>query len=740
MYENEEFSEINPHLMSIRCHYDKDTALTGNCELLKVIEISSASDLGDVRKILRNALSQTLDSYKISVHFYLMRDREDISIKQQSGIEAIDEIVEGYNAHYKWNESLNNRLYIAFLHLGAKPLLSEANILKRAVSFMFRSSIESTLQKGCAELSDMVNRFCKESESLAPKILSVKKLEDGRYLSEVASVITRIFFGKQCDVVLEDVDIAAMMSEDAYWSSEDLSIAIKKGEALKYNAVFTMKNIYPLTLDCVENILRIESEASFVEFTKLMPKDVAMRDWQRSHEICKISGAVDMMKIGRMDELMPDDNRQKHCSSQYSMILRADNVAALNIAITKFVTMMQQIGVQVIREDVASYTVLMSQIPGNAHYADRALSNILSNSAMFALPCFRNTGASRGSAWGAPIAILKDIERNLPYYFNFHSAQNTEEHSIFVGAGSDVMHDIANFLAMQSVKNEAKLLRISINDNNDSLNSAADLRCDIGYDAARLNFHEIYAELEEKDFEIFISCLVGEDISSDDDTKTLLHDLVNKAKNDDGRIVFASIAKFADEFLKDENANHKSLNQRLCAFFASDDASSVFCADDSIVKQDFDVCCDFHVAKLIKEYGKIGIAAAFALTLLLLKYCERHEGQRNILIIDSFLTILSNIEMRKSLIDRLSEVSAEKCMMMVLFDDIDDFEDIEESVKLMSLFKNQFFATRRYLTKYQSDRLGLSPKESMTLRAFSKFDRSFMLKKDGKLLLSDIIS
>ena len=119
-------------LISIACHYDNNTLLTKNGELIQIIrvkgfakrfsKISTDNLREEVRTVINNLLTKDLMFY-----LYVKRDYMNIDIATVFNSEFAQMKHEIWINENNFRNCLMNTLYIAIVHCGARDALSDKN-------------------------------------------------------------------------------------------------------------------------------------------------------------------------------------------------------------------------------------------------------------------------------------------------------------------------------------------------------------------------------------------------------------------------------------------------------------------------------------------------------------------------------------------------------------------------------------------------------------------------------------
>ena len=114
-------------LISITCHFNSETLLTKNADLVKTIEIQGFIDKDSteqnriLRDDVRSSIIKHIKDPDIAIHIHVIRDYKNIMPDLYQGPEKIVSLVENeWCKQNSWNNQLVNTLYITLIKKRAK--------------------------------------------------------------------------------------------------------------------------------------------------------------------------------------------------------------------------------------------------------------------------------------------------------------------------------------------------------------------------------------------------------------------------------------------------------------------------------------------------------------------------------------------------------------------------------------------------------------------------------------------
>ena len=197
------------HFIPYKCHWNRNTILTKNEELLQVIkmdgylfETGDDEDL-DIRKSMRNLLFKNMASGSITLYFHTIRRRKPImQIREECGDEVrsrnfMNYLNRAWAKKYAEKESFFNELYVSIIYkadtAGAAVL---EHLYKKLKHGSDKSAWENDMREMSESLDEISNRVLNTFRDYGARALEVVSEDDDEYCEILEFLGTLVNCGK----------------------------------------------------------------------------------------------------------------------------------------------------------------------------------------------------------------------------------------------------------------------------------------------------------------------------------------------------------------------------------------------------------------------------------------------------------------------------------------------------------------------------------------------------------------
>lgn len=444
-------------------HWDKDTIITKNKELLQIIKVDGFSfetaddDVVDMKKMVRNSLYKSMAEGTFSMWFHMVRRR-------QVGYPA-GEMPKGFakTLDDRWKQkhhsksSFINELYITIVRKqDTKGVAKLETIFQRIESKADKESEAVHLREAHKELKEAVHRVLATFRDYGARLLTTKQTEFGP-ISEPLEFLGRLVNGGDTQPMLvPSMPIAQYIPMNRLYFG-GRAIEIRTPTGVKYAGIISIKEYSPATAaGIMDAFLQLPFEfiiAQSYQFLNRQTNIGSMQLQQRRmsnaqdvavSQVREISDALDMAMSGHI----------AFGEHHLSVTCIEDSLAALEGALSMVIAEMVNVGINPIREKMILEQCYWAQLPANFDFVGRKAKINTLNIAGFAAMHNYPVGKVADNHWGDAVTVF-DTTSGTPFYFNFH-ARDVGHTTIIgpTGAGKTVL---MNFLCAQAQKYNCRM-------------------------------------------------------------------------------------------------------------------------------------------------------------------------------------------------------------------------------------------------------------------------------------------
>lgn len=471
--DNSFFYDTSAEFVPVVCHYDENTLLTRNGELVQIIQINGINadeineNLFNLREVVREAISESInDTNKEKVAFWVHTIRRKANLDDVTDYDSFlsGNIHNIWRIKNFWHDKFVNRLYITIVHSAALLKLKNFNSFTNSFSInTIRDFEKKYLEKAFSQLDELSNNMLEKLKNYGAQKLGIK-FEDEECYSEPIFLYGRIMQlnEKKCKVPI--YDISETLSSCKYAVGVD-KLEVISEETKKFAAVISIKEYHEVSAESLDKFLQIPVEMIATEVFYFVKKDEVLPKFKEQNKILNISKDQDLREIKGLKTFFDTDDKDiKFCHQQISFMVIGDDIDMLERQLLQASNSLSQVGIVHVREDIDLEKSFWAQLPGNFSFLSRMNYNTLNDTAALASLHNFPTGEIR-NPWGRAVTLLR-TERGTPFFFNFHDDSGRGQTCIFAedGAGKTVL---MNFLLSEANKYLPTVLYIT--DDTDSI-------------------------------------------------------------------------------------------------------------------------------------------------------------------------------------------------------------------------------------------------------------------------------
>lgn len=448
------YNSSSEEFIPIACHYDNNTLLTKNGELVQIIQINGINSdrisekLFNLREMVRSAISKNVQSDNFGFWIHTVRRKTNLDDTTPYNNVLSANIHDMWRRKNYWHDKFVNTLYISIIY--SAPEIKIKNLNSFINSLLYSTIVdfhERYFADAFTKLTTTVDKILTDLEEYGAVKLGIK-YEEEQSFSEPMFLYRRIIHLSETECLVPIADLSNTLASHQYAVGGD-KIEVIDNTGKKFAAILSVKEYQEVSSEALDRFLQLPVELVATEiFYFVDRKDVASIYADQDY-ILKVSNDAKLRNIKGITKIMEDEHGRKFCRQQISLMIISDNLEKLDKDIAHASSELSDIGIVHVREDINLEQTFWAQLPGNFKFLRRLTPTILENTA--ALTSLHNfpTGGQY-SVWGRAITLLR-TEKGTPYFFNFHDKSNRGNTCIY-GTARVGKTTLLNFLISEATK------------------------------------------------------------------------------------------------------------------------------------------------------------------------------------------------------------------------------------------------------------------------------------------------
>jgi type IV secretion system protein VirB4 len=494
---NKKIEQEQHHFLPFVSHYNENTIITKNGELIQVIRVVGYNnstilhELSNLRDSIRYALRTYVNSNNIAIWVNTIRRRKNISPEGEFDNYFTKKINDFWEEKNSWNKDFINELYISVVIEGFNTSIINFKTFFSSFSyFTTKFTHQKYLENSHQKLSDICDKIINFLQDHGAKKLGINEWNDVVY-----SEIMR-FLGKICNLQEDYYPLVAneicqeISQNKVIFGGRQIEVNTSKGKS--FSAILSLKEYFDINLRSLDKILQLPCEfiiSQSLDFFADSKNIVQAKKDQYS--VLKLSESLDFARVIDLDKYLDFEEENKKSSPsedqdededqepsdqtdstekkivfgkiQTTIMIINNTLKNLEEDIKLMAEQFRLLGLPIIREDIFLEHCFWAQLPANFTFLKRQKITPLNYFATFSALHSFSSGKLNGNLWGPAIATFRTIMKN-PYFFNFHCGKfgNT----LVFGNKNSGKRVIANFLLTQAKRINHRLFYFDFNNNN----------------------------------------------------------------------------------------------------------------------------------------------------------------------------------------------------------------------------------------------------------------------------------
>ncbi|MDD9331996.1 MAG: type VI secretion protein [Wolbachia sp.] len=441
--------KIDLDFVPYACHYDGETILTKQGELLQIIKLedySSANNYSDLRTEIRKSISKNINSPYFTVWIHTVRKHNKLNLQWNKTKDFSDQL------HSTWFNKLTNsklqytnELYVVILHNNFDEHINNSLLFN-----YIKDKHKLSLQKKYQELQNTTNLIISDLKPFGAKKLGLRS-HNGKIFSEVIEFLHYIVTLTHKDYPISEKDLSQYIRNFKIAFGFNTFQTIFEDKQ-KFGSIFSIKEYREIVLSNVDRCLQLDSELIITEIMIFTSNNKAVKELKKQINILQISEDNNLIKNSGIEEVIKFEKTPgiDFCQQKIIFTIFADDRNKLAENISNLSSTMALIGLMMFRTDLHMENHFWAQLPGNFTFITQTKNILTKYACGFAMLHDFTSGTLKGGRWKEAVTVFFSKKGN-PYFFNFHGKKNNG-HTTILGSPNSGRTSLINFLLSESRK------------------------------------------------------------------------------------------------------------------------------------------------------------------------------------------------------------------------------------------------------------------------------------------------
>jgi type IV secretion system protein VirB4 len=455
---------IEQDFVPYACHYNPNTILTKNGELLQVIRITGfafealTNDIRDLRQTIREAIRQSVQSTDFAISIHTVRRAANIQPQGEYPEDFSRILNAAWVEHNHWDNQYLNEIFITILHQGEQASITNPGTLLRGLFPMAEiKARDAYLEQAHAALDETVLNIMRVMNEYGAHRLGLIE-DNGVIYSEPLKFLDKLVTLTDEDVPLQEKGLDDVLAQhvDVAFGNNVMEVRNYKARKTRYGALLTLKEYHEISLNALGRLLQMPIEFVITQSFDFINANKALECFEHQAEIYEMSGARELAQASGITSIMTSNRGEvtDFGEHQITIFIMADTVELVEKHLRLCLREFSNIGMSLLREDLMLEEGYWAQLPGNFPFLKRLRPTNTARIGGFALLNNLPSGRANNTHWG-PALTLFYTAAATPYFFNFHIGSNG--HTMLIGPRGAGKTVLMNFLLSEARKVQPKM-------------------------------------------------------------------------------------------------------------------------------------------------------------------------------------------------------------------------------------------------------------------------------------------
>jgi type IV secretion system protein VirB4 len=421
-----------------------------------LFETADSEEL-NYRKILRDAVLQSIGSSRFALYHHIVRRRVDMGLEAKfpdSFSQTLDD---------KWRARLGERqLYMneLYLTLVRRPLQGGMGIADRLRGWLGAAdtSKQANFAGEVRQLNAAREALMAALSSYGPRLLSSYEQDGGLY-SEPIEFLGALFNGELAAVQLPYDDIGHYVPKRRIsFGRNAVELAASGHMPRRFSAIVSVKDYAAQTTPGMfDQLMRLPCEMTLSQSFAFVDRQATLG---RMNLALRRMRSAEDEAVSLRDELAEAKDqvaagRAGFGEHHMTIAVHSGALDTLDSQVAEVTATLSDLGITAVREDIGLEPAFWAQFPANFKYIARRALISTGNFAGLASGHNFAVGSPSGNHWGEAVSLLETTAAG-PYFFNFH-ARDLGNFTVIGPSGSGKTV-VLNFLLAQARKYDPRII------------------------------------------------------------------------------------------------------------------------------------------------------------------------------------------------------------------------------------------------------------------------------------------
>ena len=462
--DNNFYNTSSKDFIPVACHYDQNTLITKNGELLQIIQINGinsekiSKNLFNLREVVRKSISSSVHGSKYAFWIHTIRRKTNLDDNADYYNEFSANVHDIWRRKNYWHDKFVNRLYITIVHAAPTLRLKNLNSFINSLSTKAIASFQDKFfSQAVVELTETVDSMLSVLDDYGAQKLGIR-IEGDECFSDMMFLYRRIMQLNEDACELPITDISTALASHQYAVGSD-KIEVIGEDNKKFAAIMSIKEYQEVSADSLDRFLQIPVEMIATEVFYFVNKKEVVKIFEDQNYILNVSDDKELKHLKGIDKIFNEESENiRFCHQQISFMVIGEDLKALDKQVSQASSALSEIGIVHVREDINLEKTFWAQLPANFSYLARMKPTIVDNTAALASLHNFPTG-HQYNRWGRALTLLR-TERGTPYFMNFHDKTGKGTTCIF-GDKKSGRTTLFNFLLSEADKYQPCILYVT---------------------------------------------------------------------------------------------------------------------------------------------------------------------------------------------------------------------------------------------------------------------------------------